>query len=136
MQASVSLLSASKVAGREVLTHLAEILEQRILESRLRGSAATAEMVEMMKVVDRKLVLILEILLSGGEILLCGGKVARLQVAAELVKGLCGGLGGRGGGSGCRLRIGLLQGGEVDCAAERLPDWRSWLSFCMSCWDG
>jgi len=35
-------------------------------------------MVEMMEVVDRKLVLIFEISLSGGEILLCGGKVARL----------------------------------------------------------
>ena len=86
--------------------------------------------------------LVLEILLDGGEILLRGGKVARLEIGAELVEGLGDGVGSGGKMEAVEVVPEVAAGCEKaackvaksDCAAERLPDWRAWLSCCMSCW--
>jgi hypothetical protein len=61
--------------------------------------------------------MVLEILLNRGEILLRGGKVAGLEIGAELVEGLRNGVGRgasrSGASSGGGLRKGCLQSGEI-----------------------
>ena len=115
LQRSVGLLSAGEVAGGEALADLVEILEQGILVACVCASASAAEMVVMVEVAAGEIVL--KILLNGGEILLRGGRIAGLEIGAELVEGLHNGAGsgaGRGGASSSGgLRKGCLQSGKI-----------------------
>lgn len=70
-----------------------------------------------MKVIAGEGALGLEVLFKGGNVFLRGGRVARSEIAAQLIEGLGQGIGGgrsgRGGSCGRGLREGLLQGGEI-----------------------
>ena len=94
----------------------------------------------MVEVAGREIVV--EILLHGGEILLSRGKVTGLRSVASWLKAWATGLEVEAPEvEGVEPAPVLVAGCEKaackvaksDCAAERLPDWRSWLSFCMSC---
>lgn len=88
----VSLLRRVKTSGLQSLAEHSEILLQRI------GGLLTAAVV-MMMVPLRLARLLLDILLDGGEIGLCGGEVACLQILAKCLESFGKGDGWRVGGT-------------------------------------